>query len=136
MGWCLIPLLHFKEEAALSKEGVMRHAGGQLGSHIGSYSLPESSAWAAYLSSPASTAMSPVPSTDKPSQWQAPSQQVSSPFPQCRYTCTTLYDMIQVRQGLYSAPTIHDVCVSHKVRSIASARYLAEQRGLLHRQAR
>ena len=90
MGWCLEPSLHFKEEAFSPEEGIVRNAGGQLGSHIGSHSLPESSAWAAYLSSPASTAMSPVPSTDKPSQWQALSQQVSSPCPLCRHTCITL----------------------------------------------
>ena len=34
-----------------------------------------------------------------------------------------------MRQCIYFAPTIHDVSVLHKIRSIASVKYLAEQRG-------
>ena len=53
-------------------------AGGQAGSSMGSHSQPEGSAWAAYLASPSSSAMSPMPSAEKASHWVCPSHKVSS----------------------------------------------------------
>ena len=44
---------------------------------MGSHSQPEGSAWAAYLASPSSSAMSPMPSAEKASQWVPPSHKVS-----------------------------------------------------------
>lgn len=52
-------------------------AGAQLGSLIGGQSMPEGSAWAAYLASPCSSVMSPMPSADKHNQWQSPGQLVT-----------------------------------------------------------
>lgn len=56
-------------------------AGAQPGRSAGTHSMPEggSSAWAAYLASPASSAMSPVPASEQPCQWPSTSQQVTSP---------------------------------------------------------
>ena len=45
---------------------------------MGSHSQPEGSAWAAYLASPSSSAMSPMPSAEKASQWVSSGHKVSS----------------------------------------------------------